>query len=111
MFSNDLKLWPTQLGLATTFSGLIPMDALEIFEPLRNARRKLILRSGFHGSTCLANPIELLLMNLFDCIVGVFLITPPSFSIVPNWTDYDRIVDALYHDYPVNDYDDDGLIL
>lgn len=74
--SHDLS--PSPLGVATTLSGIAPKDAVQILRPLLEARRKLILRGGLHP---------------------VFLVTPPSTTIEPDWNNYERILDTLYKEH------------
>ena len=68
--------------MAASRAGIAPRDALEIFEPLKQARSHFVLQGGFHAA---------------------FLVTPPSStaSMYPAWTEYDDIVHALFTDYPV----------
>ena len=60
--------------------GLAPTDAVSVLNPLENARKKLILKTGFHL---------------------VFLVTPPNTHIEPDWTKYEIIVDILYRENKV----------
>ena len=46
---------------------------------LQQARRKLVLQSGFHV---------------------IFLVTPPSSHIQPKWDTYENVLDGVLHDYP-----------
>lgn len=39
---------------------------------------------------------------LYISIEGIFLITPPTSSIIPNWRDFHQIVEALYREHPVS---------
>lgn len=73
----------TPLGKATTLSGLPPSDAVIVLESLQAARRRLVLKSGFHS---------------------VFLSTPPSTSIMPNWSNFEILLAHLQQVYPVNNY-------
>ena len=75
--SHDLS--PSPLGVATTLSGIAPKDAVQILRPLLEARRKLILKGGLHP---------------------VFLVTPPSTTIEPDWNNYEKILDTLYREHP-----------
>lgn len=77
--SSAHELSPSQLGVATTLSGISPKDAVQILRPLLEARRKLILRGGLHP---------------------VFLVTPPSTSIEPDWNNYEKILETLYKEHP-----------
>ena len=70
------------LGCTLHPAGLPPTDAIVIFTPLENARRRLILRSGFHL---------------------VFLVTPTTTNIEPNWSNYENIVTTLYRENKVNE--------
>ena len=76
---NNFKLLPTALGKATTLSGVSPREATEILPTLLSARRKLILKGGLHP---------------------VFLVTPLSCNIEPNWHNYERIFDVLRREHP-----------
>ena len=76
---HDGELAPSPLGIATTVSGIAPQDAVQILKPLLNARRKLILKGGLHP---------------------VFLVTPPSTPIEPDWKNYERILHVLYQEQP-----------
>ena len=79
--SESVSLRPKQLGLATALSGISPEDTLSVLPLLEQARRRLVLKTGFHV---------------------VFLATPLSSSIQPAWSDYENILTALYNDYPVS---------
>ncbi len=72
-------LAPSPLGVATTLSGIAPKDAVAILRPLLEARSKLILKGGLHP---------------------VFLVTPPSTSIEPDWNNYEKVLDVLYREHP-----------
>lgn len=76
---SDGKLAPTPLGIATTVSGIAPKDAMQILKPLMDARSKLILKGGLHP---------------------VFLVTPPSTPIEPDWKNYEKILHVLYQEHP-----------
>lgn len=76
---GDGKLSPTPLGVATTISGIAPKDAVVILKPLMDARHKLILKGGLHP---------------------VYLVTPPSTAIEPDWKNYERMLDLLYQEQP-----------
>jgi replicative superfamily II helicase len=79
--TNDASLSISQLGMATSRSGLSPTDALYAMDYLVQARKCLMLKgNGFH------------------C---VFLVTPISngISVVP-WTELEAIYHALVSDYP-----------
>ena len=76
-----MSLRPSQLGIATTYSGVSPADALDIYGPLEQAKKRFIFASGFHA---------------------VYLVTPPSTSVVPMWSDFEAIANALYTDHPVS---------
>lgn len=78
---TDGRLSPQQLGLATALSGISPIDTLAVLPSLNDARRRFILKTGFHV---------------------VFLATPLNLSINPVWSDYEIILNALYTDYPVS---------
>ena len=67
LLADKGSLQASQFGIATTLSGLSPKDALCVIEPLRRARTKLILCTGLHM---------------------VYLVTPPSTCIEPDWTQY-----------------------
>eukprot|EP01041_Mallomonas_annulata_P000304 gene304-549_t len=71
----------TPLGRATALSGIAPRDALPVLSSLQRARVNLVLRSNFHP---------------------VFLCTPPSPCLEPNWTRYELMIDALLSDYPTH---------
>jgi DNA polymerase theta len=63
------------LGIATTLSGIPPTEAILIYKPLENARKKLILNTGLHL---------------------VFLLTPPAISYIePNWLTYYDIIKTM----------------
>lgn len=72
-------LSPTPLGIATTVSGIAPKDAVQILRPLLEARAKLILKGGLHP---------------------VYLVTPPSTPIEPDWKNYEKILHVLYQEHP-----------
>lgn len=80
MDSSDGTLDSTQLGIATTLSGIPPREALAILAPLRQAREKLILKGGG--------------------LHPVFLVTPPFVNIEPDWKNYERIINYLYQEMP-----------
>ena len=61
-------------------SGLAPTDAVRVLSPLESARKKLILKTGFHL---------------------VFLVTPPNTHIEPDWAKFENIVDILYRENKV----------
>eukprot|EP00602_Paraphysomonas_sp_CaronLab_P010721 CAMPEP_0185039172 /NCGR_PEP_ID=MMETSP1103-20130426/35752_1 /TAXON_ID=36769 /ORGANISM="Paraphysomonas bandaiensis, Strain Caron Lab Isolate" /LENGTH=110 /DNA_ID=CAMNT_0027577955 /DNA_START=99 /DNA_END=427 /DNA_ORIENTATION=+ len=69
----------TPLGKATALSGIAPRDAVVVLASLTQARRSLILQSGFHA---------------------VFLVTPPSPSVEPCWSEYERMLDGFLTEYP-----------
>ena len=79
--TSDGSLRPSQLGLATAFSGISPTDALLVFPYLQGARSRFIMKSGFHA---------------------VFLVVPPNASLSPSWREYEAILTALYADHPVS---------
>src|SRR5690242_6170493 len=60
-------------------AGIAPKDAVKILKSLMDARARLILKGGLHP---------------------VFLVTPPSTSIEPDWNNYERILDVLYKEHP-----------
>ena len=72
-------LSPSALGVATTVSGIAPKDAVQMLAPLLQARSRLILKGGLH------------------C---VYLVTPPSTPIEPDWRNYERILHALCQEHP-----------
>ena len=72
---NTNILTPTHNLWYTHSTGITPMDAVPIFEPLEAARRTLILTTGFHL---------------------VFLVTPPHTSITPNWQKFEEILSRLF---------------
>jgi hypothetical protein len=76
---SDGQLSPSPLGIATTVSGIAPKDAVQILRPLMDARRKLILKGGLHP---------------------VFLVTPPSTPIEPDWKNYEKILHVLFQEHP-----------
>jgi hypothetical protein len=76
---SEGRLSPTPLGIATTVSGIAPKDATQILKPLMDARTKLILKGGLHP---------------------VFLVTPPSTPIEPDWKNYEKILHVLYQEHP-----------
>ena len=77
--SSGGELSPSPLGVATTLSGIAPKDAVMILKSLLEARTKLILKGGLHP---------------------VFLVTPPSTSIEPDWNNYERILEVLFREHP-----------
>ena len=79
LYTKGGSFTPSQLGRATCLSGIAPRDAVHVLKPLFKARSKLILKGGLH------------------C---VFLITPPSTPIEPDWENYSKVLDALYKDHP-----------
>lgn len=60
-------------------SGIAPKDAVQILRPLLDARAKLILKGGLHP---------------------VYLVTPPSTPIEPDWKNYEKILHVLYQEHP-----------
>jgi hypothetical protein len=52
----------------------------QVLASLSQARRRLVLQSGFHA---------------------VYLVTPPAPSVEPCWNDYERLLDNLLTEYPV----------
>jgi hypothetical protein len=76
---SDGALQPSPLGIATTVSGIAPRDAPHILRPLLQARSKLILKGGLHP---------------------VFLVTPPSTAIEPDWKNYEAILHRLFQEQP-----------
>jgi hypothetical protein len=75
---SDGQLSPSPLGIATTVSGIAPKDAVQILRPLMEARSKLILKGGLHP---------------------VFLVTPPSTPIEPDWKNYEKILHVLFQEH------------
>lgn len=69
----------TPLGKATCLSGISPRDAIVVLSSLQQARNRLILQTGFHV---------------------VFLVTPPSTHIEPNWNSYELLFDGIAKDNP-----------
>lgn len=76
---GDGELSPSPLGIATTVSGIAPKDAVQILKPLMDARVKLILKGSLHP---------------------VYLVTPPSTPIEPDWKNYEKILHTLYQEHP-----------
>ena len=76
---NEGELSPSPLGIAATVSGITPKDAVQILKPLLDARAKLILKGGLHP---------------------VYLVTPPSTQIEPDWKNYEKILHTLYQEHP-----------
>ena len=76
---HEGELSPSPLGIATTVSGITPKDAVQILKPLLDARTKLILKGGLHP---------------------VYLVTPPSSPIEPDWKNYEKILHTLYQEHP-----------
>lgn len=76
---HEGELSPSPLGIATTVSGITPKDAVQILKPLLDARTKLILKGGLHP---------------------VYLVTPPSTPIEPDWKNYEKILHTLYQEHP-----------
>lgn len=77
-YVNDNIFYPSPLGIATTLSGIPPNEAVLIYKPLENARKKLILNTGLHL---------------------VFLLTPPTVSYIePNWLTYYDLINTLCKD-------------
>eukprot|EP01034_Spumella_vulgaris_P021378 gene21378-27408_t len=72
-------LAPSPLGVATTLSGIAPKDAVQILKSLQDARAKLILKGGLHP---------------------VFLVTPPTTTIEPDWNNYEKVLDVLFREHP-----------
>ncbi len=60
------------------------MDALSVIGPLDQARKRFILKTSFHS---------------------VYLVTPPSSTIIPKWTDYEMILHKLFTENPVSEND------
>lgn len=81
MSCNETRYVASPLGRATTLSGLPPADAVTVLESLQKARKRLVLKSGFHS---------------------IFLSTPPSTSIEPNWSIFEPLLANLQKEYPVN---------
>lgn len=77
--SSSSELSPSPLGIATTNSGISPKDAVQIIKPLISARQRLIIKGGLHP---------------------VFLVTPPSTHIEPDWVRYQKILDVLFKEHP-----------
>jgi hypothetical protein len=78
--TSTLVIRASPLGRATSLSSIPPRDALVVLSSLVQARKRLILQSGFHA---------------------VYLITPPSPNIEPCWEVYERLLDSLLSEYPV----------
>ena len=76
---SDGQLSPSPLGIATTVSGIAPKDAVQVLKPLMDARCKIILKGGLHP---------------------VFLVTPPSTPIEPDWKNYEKVLHVLYQEHP-----------
>lgn len=79
MESTDGSLSTSQLGLASTLSGIHPQDALLVLPPLQAANQRLVLQGGLHL---------------------VFLITPPSTQINPTWSRFHDVVTRVARDAP-----------
>lgn len=77
--TSEGSLLASPLGKATTLSGIAPKDAIDILKPLMKARTEMILSGGLHA---------------------VFLVTPPSTSIEPDWTNYSKLLSYLFHEHP-----------
>ncbi len=78
---QEVFLRATPFGRATALSGIPPRDSLVVLSSLTQARKRLILQSGFHA---------------------VYLVTPPSPNIEPCWEIFERILDGLLSEYPVS---------
>ncbi len=79
----EIFLRATPFGRATALSGIPPRDSLVVLSSLTQARKRLILQSGFHA---------------------VYLVTPPSPNIEPCWEIFERIIDGLLSEYPVSSF-------
>ena len=76
---GDGRLVPTQKGCASSSSGISPLDVDDVLNALEQARRRFILKSGFHA---------------------VFLATPPNPRLRVQWIHYETIVAQLLRDQP-----------
>lgn len=77
--SPDGSISPSQLGKATTLSGIAPKEVIQVLKPLEDACSRLILKGGLHP---------------------VYLVTPPLCHIEPDWKNYEKILDTLYKEHP-----------
>ena len=68
------------LHMPSPHPGLPPADAVNVLGPLEQARKKLILKTGFHL---------------------VFLVTPTNTSIEPDWSQYENIANILHRENKV----------
>lgn len=76
---GGVKLVPTQKGCACSVSGMSPFDVDEVLAALEHARRRFILKGGFHA---------------------VFLATPVSARTPVQWGKYETILAKLLMDQP-----------
>ena len=79
---NSLLLRPSQLGYATTFSGISPTDTVQIYDLLLQAKQRLILKTSFHLIFLVISPA-----------------TCTNFNSV-NWINFESIVNSLYNECP-----------
>jgi len=78
--SGKLSLVASSLGIATVFSGINPLDSIDILQTLSVARKNFIIRSNFHA---------------------IFLVTPTTGGgIEPPWDRFEEALASIYSEYP-----------
>jgi DNA polymerase theta len=74
-----VSLFSSALSLLCSTLLCSALLCLQVLSPLQQARRRLILQSGFHV---------------------IFLVTPPSTHIRPNWDSFESLLDGVLTDHP-----------